>query len=305
MAFTKLSQTFDFLKDKPKKKLVAVYANDSHTIGAVNMAVDKGIIDGILLGDKETIEKVCKEEGIDVNKFQVIHESNPMQCALKACDMINAGEGDLIMKGLLSTDQYMRAILNKERGLMEKKAVLSHVTVFEIPSYHKLMIAGDVAIIPAPDLNQKIAITNYLIKTAHALGIEKPKVGMLAASEQTLPKMQACVDAAIISKMAERGQIKGAYVDGPLAFDLMVDAESVKIKKLVSPVAGDVDCVVFPNIESGNVFYKSITRFGGASLGALVVGAKVPAVLSSRGDTTETKMYSIALGATLAFLNNK
>jgi phosphate butyryltransferase len=174
------------------------------------------------------------------------------------------------------------------------------VTVFEIPSYHKLIIAGDVAVIPAPDLNQKIAITNYLINTARALGIETPKVGILAASEQTLPKMSACVDAAIISKMAQRNQIKNAIVDGPLAFDLMVDMESVKIKKLESPVAGDVDCILFPNIESGNVFYKSMTRFAGAELGAFVAGAKVPAVLSSRGDTIQTKMYSIGLAATLA-----
>jgi phosphate butyryltransferase len=302
MAFTKLAQTFDYLKDKPKKKLVAVYANDDHTICAVNDAVNLGIIEGVLVGNKAEIEKVCLKEKIEIEKFTIIQESDELKAALHACDLINAGEGDFIMKGLLSTDKYMRAILNKERGLMNKNAVLSHVTVFEIPSYHKLIIAGDVAIIPAPDLNQKIAITNYLIDTAHALGIEQPKVGLLAASEQTLPKMQACVDAAVIAKMSERNQIKNALVDGPLAFDLMVDPESVKIKKLVSPVAGDVDCILFPNIESGNVFYKSMTRFAGAELGALVVGARVPAILSSRGDSIQTKMYSIALGATLAFL---
>jgi len=300
MAFTKLAQTFEYLKDKPKKKLVAVFANDSHTIGAVSKAVKRGIIEGILVGDKEIITEVCKAENIDMSHFTIVHEPDEMKSALTACDMINSGEGDIIMKGLLSTDKYMRAILHKERGLMGKKAVLSHVTVFEIPSYHKLIIAGDVAVIPAPDLNQKIAITNYLINTARALGIETPKVGILAASEQTLPKMSACVDAAIISKMAQRNQIKNAIVDGPLAFDLMVDMESVKIKKLESPVAGDVDCILFPNIESGNVFYKSMTRFAGAELGAFVAGAKVPAVLSSRGDTIQTKMYSIGLAATLA-----
>ncbi len=215
--------------------------------------------------------------------------------------MINKGEGDILMKGLLSTDKYMRAILNKETGLMPgPKAVLSHVSVFEIPLYHKLLVAGDVAIIPAPDLNQKIAICNYLIKVAKSLQIETPKVAVLAATEQMLPGMQACVDAAIIAKMSERGQIKGALVDGPLALDVAINKECAQTKKLTSPVAGDADCIVFPNIESGNVFYKSITKFGNGNLGAMVMGAKVPCVLTSRGDSAKSKMYSIALAALAA-----
>jgi phosphate butyryltransferase len=194
----------------------------------------------------------------------------------------------------------MRAILNKEAGLMPPKAVLSHVTVMEIARYHKLLIVGDVAIIPAPDLDQKVAITNYLINTARALGIEKPKVAILAATEQMLPGMQACVDAGIISKMADRGQIKNAFIDGPLSLDTAIDMESAQIKKVGGQVAGDADCIVFPNIESGNVFYKFNTKLAGGELGALVCGAKCPAVLSSRGDSAKTKMYSIALAALVA-----
>ena len=156
------------------------------------------------------------------------------------------------------------------------------------------------SIIPAPDLNQKIAQTNYLIQTAKALQIEKPKVAIIAATEQMLPGMQACVDAAIISKMAERGQIKGAYVDGPLSLDTALEKESADIKKLTSPVAGDADCLLFPNIETGNVFYKSNTKLANGELGAMVMGAKVPCILTSRGDSAKSKTYSIALAALVA-----
>jgi phosphate butyryltransferase len=177
------------------------------------------------------------------------------------------------------------------------KAILSHVTVLEVPTYHKLLICSDVAIIPAPDLNQKIAIANFLIQTAKTLQIEKPKVAVIAATEQMLAGMPACVDAAIIAKMADRGQIKGGFVDGPISLDTALDKESAEIKKLSSPVAGDADCLLFPNIESGNVMYKSATKLSNSELGAMVVGAKVPCILTSRGDSAKSKMYSIALAA--------
>lgn len=295
---TKLDQIIEAVKAKGKKRLVAAYAMDSHTIGAASMATDLGIIEAILVGDEATIKKVCTEEGIDVNKFRIVQEANEQAAANLAVKLINDGEGDILMKGLCSTDKYMRAILNKEKGLMPGgKAVLSHVTVFEVPTYHKLLITSDVAIIPAPDFNQKVAITNYVISTAHALGNNNPKVALIAATEQVSVGMPACAEAAIIAAMANRGQIKGALVDGPLAMDVAVDMESVQIKKLKSEVAGDADCLVWPTIEAGNVFYKTATKFAGAELAAMVVGAKVPCVLSSRGDSTKTKMYSIALSA--------
>lgn len=297
---TRLDQVIDKLKSNDRKRLVAAYANDSHTIGAINDAVELGIVDATLVGDQAEIEKTCKEHKFDMSRFTIVHESNELKAAQKAVELINNGEGDMIMKGLVSTDKYMKAILNKEKGLMPPKAVLSHVTVMENPNYHKLLVVSDVAVIPQPDLNQKIAITNYVVKVAQSLGIEKPKVALIAASEQVLPKMEACVDAAIISKMADRGQIKGAYVDGPLAIDVAIDKESAEIKKLDSMVAGDADCMVFPNIESGNVFYKVNTKLANAELGAMVMGAKVPAILSSRGDSVKTKLYSIAMAALVA-----
>lgn len=297
---TKLNDLFDELKSRPIKRIVGAYACDSHTIGAIYDAVKRGIVKATLVGDEGKINEVCKEENIDVTLFDIVNEPVDTKAAAKAVELINKGEGDILMKGSLSTDRYMKAILNKENGLVPPKAVLSHVSVIENPGYHKLLVVGDVAIIPAPDLDQKIAITNYLIKTARALGNDKPKVALIAATEQVLVKMPACVDASIISKMADRGQVKSAIVDGPLALDVAIDMESVEIKGIKSPVAGDADCLVFPNIESGNVFYKTNTKFCKAELGAFVAGAKCPCVLSSRGDSVNTKLYSIALAALLA-----
>ncbi|HUX53105.1 MAG TPA: phosphate acyltransferase [Williamwhitmania sp.] len=297
MAITKLEQIFDVVRSKGKKRLVAAFANDSHTIGAVSMAIDMGIIDGILVGDEATIKKVCEEEKIDIKKFRIVQEADEMKAASKAVDLINKGEGDILMKGLVSSDKYMKAILNKETGLMPPKAVLSHVTVIEVPTYHKLLTVGDVAVIPAPDFGQKLAITNYVIKVAQSLQIEKPKVAILAATEQMLAGMPACAEAAMIAKMADRGQIKGAVVDGPLALDVAIDKEAADIKKVGGSVAGDADCIVFPNIESGNVFFKTCTKLAKGELGAMVMGAKVPCVLTSRGDSVKSKMYSIALAA--------
>lgn len=301
MVINKLDQMFELLRSKDKKRLVAAYANDSHTIGAVSKAVDLGIVEATLVGDEATIAKVCAEEKIDMKKFKIVQEADETKAAQLAVKLINDGEGNLLMKGLVSTDKYMRAILNKEKGLMPgPKAMLTHVAVMQNPFYHKLLVVSDMAIIPAPDLNQKVAIANYLISTAKMIGIEKPKVAVIAATEQMSAGMQACVDAALISKMAERGQIKGAFVDGPLALDVAIDKEACEIKKIGGQVGGDADCLLFPNIESGNVFYKMHTKFCKGDLGAMVVGAKVPCILSSRGDSEKVKLYSIALAALCA-----
>ncbi len=300
MQIKKLEELFDILRGREKKRLTVAWAVDAHTVEAVNKAVELGLVYATLVGDENTIREVCREQNIDPDKFELINVENDMKAAAAAVKLINEGKGNMLMKGNLSTDKYMKAILNKENGLMDQGAVLSHVTVMEIPSYHKLLVAGDAAIIPLPELKQKVAITNYLINTARAIGIEKPKVALLAATEQPSPNMPACTDAAIISKMAERGQIKNAVVDGPLALDPAVDKESAAIKGIKSEVAGDADCILFPNIESGNIFYKANAKLAGGEQGAIVAGARVPVVLSSRGDTSRTKLYSIALAAITA-----
>jgi len=250
MNITKLEQMYEVLRGAEKKKLVAVWANDLHTIEAVSEAIDMGIVEGTLVGDKTEIEKVCVAESININKFRIVHCESDNQAGDLAVKLIVGGEGDILMKGLLSTDKYMRAILNKEAGLLPPKAVLSHVTVIENSHYHKLLVVGDVAIIPEPDLKQKISIISYLVATAKALGIEKPNVSLISASEQVLPSVQSSVDACIISKMSDRGQIKGAIIDGPLSLDASIDLETAQTKGIESPVAGNADCLLFPNLDA-------------------------------------------------------
>jgi phosphate butyryltransferase len=300
MPITKLDQIVETVKSRPRKRLVAAWANDSHTVAAVGEAVGLGLVEATLVGDEPTIRAVCQAEKLDPARFAIVQESSDVRAAARAVAMVNAGEAQILMKGLVSSDKYMRAILDKEKGLMSPGAILSHVTVIEVASYPKLIICGDVAVLPAPELKEKIALTQYYIATAHALGIENPKVAIIAATEQMSYKMPACVDAAIISKLADRGGIKGALVDGPLALDVAVDQEAVEIKGLKSPVAGDADVLVFPSIEAGNVFYKTCTKLAGAELAGLVVGARVPCVLTSRGDTAKSKLYSIGLAALMA-----
>ena len=298
---TNFDQMFEQLRSKPKKRLVAAWGVDDHTISAVYMAVEAGIVEGILVGDEEMIKKVCAENNYDITKLTVVNNNNELKSISQAVDMVNAGEADILMKGLCSTDKYMRGILNKEKGLLPPKAVLSHVCVVQNPGYHKLLVISDIAVIPAPDLKQKQAMIGYVANTARALGVEKPKVAMITATEQMLPGMPACVEAAMLAKMSDRGQIAGCVVDGPLALDVALCKEAAEIKKLKSEVAGDADCCVFPSIEAANVFYKLAGHFcPGVKMAAMVAGAKAPCVLSSRADSTETKLNSIALAALTA-----
>ena len=281
-----------------RKRMVAAWGVDGHTVAAAGKAVGLGLADVTLVGDENLIAQACKDEGIDISVFTIVHNENEMESIKEAVRMIREGEGDFFMKGLCSTDKFLRAILNKETGLLPPKGTLTHCTTLEIPSYHKLLFVGDVAVIPAPDLKQKQIIMECLVKTAQAVGIAKPKVAILAATEQVLPSQPASIEAAILSKMADRGQIKGCIADGPLALDVAIDQESVAIKGLVSPVAGDADCLLFPNIESGNVFYKANSKLvAGVRQSGILVGAKAPCVLSSRADSIDTKLNSIAMAA--------
>jgi phosphate butyryltransferase len=300
MAITKLDQMFDLLKSKPKKRIAVAFANDAHTIEAVYAAVEKGIVDATLTGNEAFIKQICEEHHMDVARFEIMHEPNEIKAATLAVKLINDGKASLLMKGSLSTDKYMRAILNKAAGITNEGAVLSHVTVMEFPSYHKLLTIADVAIIPQPDIKQKIKMIGYLVNVAKAIGVDTPKVAVIAATEQMLAGMPACVDGAILAKMSDRGQMPGCVVDGPLSLDAAIDMESVQIKKITGPVAGNADCMLFPNIESGNVFFKSGSKLAGAELAAYVAGARVPCVLTSRGDSALTKTYSIALAALMA-----
>lgn len=297
--FTGFSEIFSYLQSREtRKRMVVAWGVDGHTIAAASKAVALGLADVTLVGDEDRIAQVCREEGVDAAVFTVVHNPDELSSVAQAVQMIRCGEGDFLMKGLCSTDKFLRAILNKETGLLPPKGTLTHCTTLEIPGYHKLLFVGDVAVIPAPDIKQKQTIMEFLVKTAKAVGVDVPKVAIIAATEQVLTSQPASVEAAMLSKMVDRGQIRGCVADGPLALDVAIDKESADIKGLVSPVAGDADCLLFPNIESGNVFYKVNSKLvAGVKQAGILVGAKVPCVLSSRADSIETKLNSIAIAA--------
>ena len=300
MALRRLTELFELLKGKTIKSIIVVCANDEHSITAVSQAVEQNLVKAILIGDESVIDSVCLFSGIDSSLFTIIHQPSEELAAQQAVDMINRGEGDILMKGLISTDKFMRAILNKDKGLTNHGKVVSHVTVIENENYPKLLIVSDVAVIPLPDLNQKIQIIRYMIQVANRLNIDLPKIAIIAPSEQVIPSIISTTEAAILAKMGDRCQIQGCIIDGPLALDVALDEEAAVLKGLKSHVAGDADCLLFPNLESGNVFYKVNTKLARSESAAILVGTKVPVVLASRGDSTRVKLFSIALGALMA-----
>lgn len=298
---TKLSQIVEEACKRGRRRLAVAYGQDSHTLSAVYDAYEAGLVEPTIYGDKAVIEEVCRKEGIDASHFKIVDEPNDVNCVRLAVAAVVAGDADVLMKGLVSTDKYMRGILNKDAGLFPPKGVLSHVSIFEIPTLSKLLCVSDVAVIPAPDFKQKTVLIGYLLQTAKLLGISKPKIACIAPSEQVLPSVPSSTEAAILAKMGDRGQLGNAIIDGPLSLDVALYKEVAEHKKVQgSSVAGNPDCLLFPNIESANVFFKAATHFGGAELAAMVMGTKVPCVLTSRGDSRKSKMYSIALACLAA-----
>ena len=295
-----LEDLFPAVLQRPKRTLVVVSANDNHSVEAAYNAVKSGLVHGVLIGDEKIIKKIGAEENFDLSLFRIIDQPDERLAATLAVQMIRQREGDLIMKGLISTDKFIKAILDKEKGLMDPGNILSHVTVIQNPNYYKLMIVSDVAVLPLPDLGQKVLLINYMVKTANALGISLPKVAVIAPSAQLRMQLESSKDAAFLTTMGHRKQITGCIIDGPLALDIAIDKESAGIKGIKGEVAGDADCLLFPNLDAGNVFYKTNMKLAKAESAAMLVGAKVPVVLTSRGDSTLTKQYSIALASLLS-----
>ena len=291
-----LTEIVEEARKRGKKRLAVAYGQDSHTLQAVYEAYREGLVEPTLYGQRSVIEEVCRQENIDINAFKIVDESVDVNCVRMAVAAVVAGDADVLMKGLVSTDKYMRGILNKDAGLFPPKGVLSHVSVVEMPCYHKLLVISDVAVIPLPDFKQKMVIINYLSKTARMLGIKTPKIACIAPSEQVLPNVISSTEGALLAKMGDRGQLGDVIVDGPLSLDVALYKEVAEHKKVRgSAVAGDPDCLLFPNLESANVFFKSATHFCNGEIAAMVMGTKVPCVLTSRGDTSRTKLFSIAL----------
>jgi phosphate butyryltransferase len=293
------NEVLDKVKKNAIKKVAVAVAQDEPVLEAIRDAKKHGIADAVLIGDKEKIEEAAKVVGLDINEFEVIHETDNSKAALKAVELVSSKKADMVMKGLIDTATFLRAVLNKEMGLRTGK-VLSHVAVFDVPALERIILVTDAAMNIAPDLMTKKQILENAVQVAHGIGIENPKVAPVAAVEVVNPDMQPTLDAAALSKMNERGQIKGCVVDGPLAIDNALSEEAAHHKGIKSPVAGKADVILVPNIETGNVMYKTLTYTSNAKNGGIIAGAAAPIILTSRADSPESKLYSIALASLVA-----
>jgi len=282
-----------------RQRLVVAAAHDTDVLEAVRDAVEWNVVTGILIGDQDKITAIAEEVGLDLGKCQVIPEVDPTQAARRAVALVADGDADLVMKGKVGTADILRAVLDKDKGLRTGR-LLSHVTALDIEGYDRLLFMTDGAMNIAPDLGQKIQIIQNSVDVAIALGFAQPKVAVLAAVELVNPDMPATQEAAMLAKMADRGQIKGAVVDGPLALDNAVSHHSAEVKGINSPVAGEADILMVPDIEAGNVLYKSIVYFAKARIAGVIAGAKAPVVLTSRSDSRQSKLDSIAFSAVFA-----
>jgi phosphate butyryltransferase len=290
----KASDTLKTRRETPR--LVVVSAEDDAVMNALSQAQIMGLKKIILVGDQDEIKKIAHQQNINLNQFEIIHEENKTLAAAKAVLLVKDGQADMIMKGLVESSVFLKAVLKKDMGINLGKTI-SHVSVIESPHYHKLMLLTDGAIIIAPSLNDKIAIIKNAVDLAHSMGIDLPKVALLAAIEMINPEKMPCTaDAAILTQMNRRGEFPDCIIDGPLAFDNVVNENSIKVKKIESPVAGNADIIVVPSIEAGNILYKSLVYMGNVKSAGLVVGTKVPVILTSRADSSEAKLASIALG---------
>ncbi|HDN79963.1 MAG TPA: bifunctional enoyl-CoA hydratase/phosphate acetyltransferase [Chloroflexi bacterium] len=298
MAITSFTQLIEAAKAKGPKKLAIAFSQEAATILAARKAYDEGIAIPILMGDVEAIKAIAAEKGVSLDEFELIQENNERLACVRVVEMARNGEVDLIMNGLAQPGHLLRAALDKEKGLRTAKLV-TDVSIFEIPGRDKLLFISDIGVVVSPTLEEKVSIVQNAIDVAHALGIECPKVAILAATEMVNPKIPVSMDAANLAKMAQRGQIRGGIVDGPLALDNAISPRSAAIKGIRSEVAGDADIIIAPDIEAGNILAKAITYFAKGKMAGVAVGARCPLVLPSRADPPETKFVSIALGVYL------
>ena len=299
----KLDDMLKKLKGDKRVTLSVAAAHDEEVLLAIKSAVEMEIITPILIGEENKIREISKEINFDLSKFKIINKGTIEECAETAVKLVSSGEADFVMKGLLDTSVILKAVLNKEWGL-RTDSLLSHVMVYEIPSYDKLLVTTDGGMNIEPDYDQKVKILKNAIEATKPLGLKHIKVACLAAKEKVNSKMQATVDARALQEAGERGEFgNDVTVEGPLAFDLAVSKEAAKVKGFKSKVSGETDIMLMPTIEVGNGIGKALTYFAGAKSAGIIMGAKAPIVLVSRADSHQSKLYSIAYGALIAGYN--
>lgn len=300
----KMSKGFDELLEKVKscstKKLAVCVAQDDAVLEAVKAAKEQGIADAILVGDADKINEVAASINMDLSGYEIIDVKDVTEASLTAVKLVHDGKADMYMKGLIDTKGFLKSVLDKEVGLRTGKP-LSHVALFEIEGYEKMFFLTDVAFIPYPSLEDKAGIIRNTVEVAKACGIECPKVAPLAAVEVVNPKMPVTVEAAELTKMNEEGEITGCIVDGPLSMDLAIDPEAARHKGATGrKIVGDADILLFPDIHAGNITYKTLVHTANVKNGCILTGTKAPVILTSRSDSFETKVNSIALAAIVA-----
>jgi phosphate butyryltransferase len=280
-------------KKKGRKRCVVVKAEDEAVLEGIRLALQLGIISPILIGDEESIAEIAKKV-----KCEIHNEPGENESIVKAIELVKE-KGDFMMKGMLSTSAFLKGVLDKETGL-RKGTILSHIAVFEIPGYHKLLFMSDGGMNPKLNLETRIDIIKNAVETLKLMGIANPKVGLIAASETLNPDMPETVDAAKITELNRNGQLPGAVIDGPFGFDVAVSEKAAAIKKIQSPVAGDVDFILMPNISAANIWAKGLMYYSKTRAAGMVVGALHPIIMLSRADDPQTKLNSIALGVIIA-----
>lgn len=288
-------EVMELAKERGPKTISVACAQDAEVLSAVTQAKEAGIADVILVGDKEKIEEIASEKNIDLAQFEIIDIKDLTEASRKAVELVSSGKAHMVMKGLVDTSIILKAVLDKEIGL-RSGSVLSHVAVFDLPQYDRLFFVTDAAMNIAPDLNTKKQIIQNCIQITNALDIEDPKVAVVCAKEKPNPKMPDTMDAVELEKMNKNGEITDCTVGGPFALDNAVSMEAAKHKGIDHPVAGKADVLLAPDIEAGNILYKSMVFFANAKNAGIIVGAKAPVILTSRADSDEAKLYSIALG---------
>ncbi|MGD8903665.1 MAG: bifunctional enoyl-CoA hydratase/phosphate acetyltransferase [Anaerolineae bacterium] len=298
MIVRNFAQLLEAAMERAPKRVAIVGAGQRQTLHAARLARGLGLAHCILIDSPARLEAVADEEGIDLTGMEIIDERDMVRAAYRSVEMVHAEEVDLVMNGRALPVELMKAALDREKGLRLGK-VITDVSVFEIPDFDRLIFVSDVAIVVSPTLAQKVAIVQNAIDTAIELGVEQPRVAILAATEMVNPEMPANMDAANLSKMAERGQIHGGIVDGPLALDNAISLKAAEMKNIKSQVAGHADILITPDVESGNILAKALAYFAKGHMAGVVVGAKCPIVMPSRSDPPQQKMLSLALGICL------
>lgn len=275
-------------------------AADLEVLKAVSATYDLGVMEVILVGEKEKIQSIAKEHEINVDMFEIIDVKDANECAIEAVKQISTGNADILMKGLVDSGDFLRAVLNKEYGIKKENSIISAIAVMELKKLQRLVLLTDPGFTPLPDKDMKVKILNNAVDIAKKMGIITPKVGMLCAAETVNPKIIATVEAKEIEEMNQEGTITGCEVAGPISLDLALSKEAAEHKGYNSPVAGSVDILVVPTLEVGNVLYKSLSYFAEMETGGVMTGAKVPIVFTSRADSARTKANTIALAIYLA-----